>query len=138
MVAFVVALAEQAGITNVRFMTEAAERISLADDSLELITIGNAFHRLHRETIAANALRWLKPGGHLALLWGGNPLERVEAEWATRLRTILLSWMEEVQAAHRLPVSVLEARPPFSREPSWASAPTRSRAMSDGWSTRTR
>ena len=57
--------AEAAGIGNIRALTSAAEHLSAREESFDLIAIGNAFHRLPRETVAASVLRWLQPNGFL-------------------------------------------------------------------------
>src|SRR5260370_42712260 len=67
--------AEAAGIGNIRFLTSAAEDLSAPEQSFDLVAIGNAFHRLPRETVAARVFRWLRPGRFLAPGWGGSPWE---------------------------------------------------------------
>ena len=49
------------------------EALTAPLESFELVTVGNAFHRLPRQLIAAKAYRWLSPRGCFALLWGGSP-----------------------------------------------------------------
>jgi ubiquinone/menaquinone biosynthesis C-methylase UbiE len=51
-----------------RFRTGAVEELDLPAGTFDLVTIGNAFHRLPRDLVAANVRRWLRPGGYLALL----------------------------------------------------------------------
>ena len=60
--------AQRAGIRNVRWEVCRAEDLELAGASIELITIGEAFHRLQQTAIAALALRWLRPGCSVATL----------------------------------------------------------------------
>jgi SAM-dependent methyltransferase len=49
------------------------EELDAPPGAFDLVTIGNAFHRLPRDVVAAKIRRWLGPGGHLALLWGNGP-----------------------------------------------------------------
>ena len=63
--------AAAAGTGRFLFVTCAAEELSAPEQAFDLVTIGNAFHRLPREAVARGILGWLKPGGFLALLWGG-------------------------------------------------------------------
>jgi ubiquinone/menaquinone biosynthesis C-methylase UbiE len=51
-----------------RFPTGAAEDLDLPACAFDPVTIGNAFRRLRRDVVASNVRRWLRPGGHLALL----------------------------------------------------------------------
>lgn len=94
--------AQTAGITNIRFLTSAAEDLSAPEESFDLVAIGNAFHRLDRETVAASALRWLRPGQFLALMWGGTPWPG-EAPWQQAMSATLDRWMTRAQARGRIP-----------------------------------
>jgi ubiquinone/menaquinone biosynthesis C-methylase UbiE len=87
---------------NVRFFYSTAEALGAAEQTFELITVGNAFHRLRRDEVAAKALRWLRPGGHLALLWGGAPWPGEES-WQRVLANALDRWMTRLDAHDRLP-----------------------------------
>ncbi len=57
------------------FEIAAAEDLTAPERSFDLAVIGNAFHRLRRAAVAERVLRWLRPGGHPALLWGGSPTD---------------------------------------------------------------
>jgi len=67
MIRFAQEKAEQAAVHNIRFMTSPAQALVAPEESFDLIAIGNAFHRLSRQTIAINARRWLRPGRCIAL-----------------------------------------------------------------------
>jgi SAM-dependent methyltransferase len=82
--------------------TSAIEELSAPAHAFDLVTIGNAFHRLRRDQIAARVLRWLRPGGHLALLWGGSPADG-DAPWQQALQATMLSWQDRDGAAARIP-----------------------------------
>jgi len=84
------------------FRTEAAENLAAPENSFDLVTMGNAFHRLRREVVAARVLRWLRPGGHLALLWGGGA-DRGDAPWQQALREELRRWQQRPGAEQRIP-----------------------------------
>ena len=83
--------ARRLGIDNVRWEVCRAEDLKLAANSIELITIGEAFHRLHQSTIAALALRWLKPGCRVATL-GCYGVTRGQEPWQQILRDFLRTW----------------------------------------------
>jgi SAM-dependent methyltransferase len=87
-----------------QFVVAAAEEASVPDSSVDLVTIGNAFHRLRREAVAPRVLRWLKPGGHLALLWGGGP-NLGGAPWQQALQATMQRWQDRPGADERIPAS---------------------------------
>ena len=60
--------ATRRGVRNVEWRVGRAEEASVAAESVDLITIGEAFHRLGQVAIIENALDWLKPGGCIAIL----------------------------------------------------------------------
>jgi ubiquinone/menaquinone biosynthesis C-methylase UbiE len=76
-----------------QFVVAAAEEVSVPESSVDLVTIGNAFHRLRREVMAAAVLRWLRPGGDLALLWGGTP-NHGDAPWQNALQLTMQRWQD--------------------------------------------
>jgi SAM-dependent methyltransferase len=76
-------LAAERAISNVRWFVGRAEDLEAPPASFDLITVGEAFHRLDQKLIAAKCLHWLKPGGCIAtmgsytLLGGTAPWQRV-------------------------------------------------------------
>jgi SAM-dependent methyltransferase len=89
--------------------TCAIEELSAPALAFDLVTIGNAFHRLRREQTAARVLHWLRSGGHLALLWGGSPALG-DAPWQQALRALMLSWQDRNAAGQRIPPGYEAAR----------------------------
>jgi SAM-dependent methyltransferase len=104
MVAFAERKAAAAGIGNIRFAACSAESLVLPDGSFDLVAIGNAFHRLPRAAVAAHALRWLRPGGHLALLWGGSPWAGA-APWQAATAAVMERWQARTGLGDRVPAS---------------------------------
>jgi SAM-dependent methyltransferase len=80
------AKAARLGAGNVRWTVGRAEDVDAPYGTFELITIGNAFHRMDRRVIAARARDWLIPGGCLAIpnthsVWAGDePWQAVAVE----------------------------------------------------------
>ena len=74
-----IAVADQAarsrGITNVEWRVARAELLELPAQSVELITIGEAFHRLDQPRVLGLAGTWLTRGGAIPTL-GGEPVWR--------------------------------------------------------------
>ena len=60
--------AKRRGVSNVTWTLERAEDLQAPAESFELITIGEAIHRLDQRLIAERSLRWLKSGGCLAVI----------------------------------------------------------------------
>lgn len=89
------------GLDHVRWIAGRAEDVD-ARGSFELVTIGNAFHRLPRRVVAESARGWLVPGGHLALLWSNSPWDG-DHEWQRVMDETMRGWMEEVGATNRVP-----------------------------------
>jgi SAM-dependent methyltransferase len=103
------AKAENAGILNIRWITCAAEDLDTDPGSFELITVGNAFHRLRRQEVAEKALDWLKPGGCLALLWGWSPWRGSEG-WQSAMSKTLDRWVDAAGTSSRIPHGWKRAR----------------------------
>ena len=109
MVAVVRDKAQAAGLLQFRAVACAAEDLRVPAGSFDLVAIGNAFHRLPRDAVAASAFRWLRPGGFLALAWGGSPHEG-EAPWQRALRQAMDRWKTRVQAHGRVPAEYEQDR----------------------------
>ncbi len=67
------------GVSNVTWTLGRAEDLRAPADSFELITIGEAFHRLDQRFIAARSLRWLNSGSCLAVIGCSDILSGREA-----------------------------------------------------------
>lgn len=87
------ARAERQGLTNIRWMVGRAEVVEAAPGSFELITIGEAFHRLNQPTIAARAMTWLAPGCCLSTLGCFSPMVGQEP-WHDVLRAAVRPWAQ--------------------------------------------
>lgn len=107
-VAFGRAKAAQRGVRNITWVTGRAEDVDL-DVPVDLVTIGNAFHRLRRRQVAAAAYRWLRPGGCLALLWSDPPWAG-QAAWQKVLAEVIADWTARAWAQDRVPATWDKAR----------------------------
>ena len=115
---------------GVRYAVEPAERPSLADGSVDLVTVAQALHWLDRPTFFAGAERVLRPGGVLALWTYGffhvTPTvdavtarfygETLEHDWAPERRLV-----EERYASVAFPLAPV-ATPAFTIEAEWTAA----------------
>jgi ubiquinone/menaquinone biosynthesis C-methylase UbiE len=103
-VAFARDKARDAGVANVRWIAGRAEDVDPAE-SFDVVTVGTAFHRLPRRRVAALAMRWLRPGGHLALLWSSTPADG-SAPWQQEFRDCFARWITIAGATERLPAGL--------------------------------
>lgn len=94
---------------HLRAITASAEDLCVEPGSLELVVIGNAFHRLRREPVAERAHAWLRPGGCLALCWSTSPWTGPR-EWQRALAGMLRTWQNALGAAERVPPGWDQAR----------------------------
>jgi len=79
------------GLTNVQWVLGRAEEVKVSARSLELITIGEAFHRLDRTMVAERAMEWLAPSCSLAILGCFSILKGSEP-WQRILRKVVRKW----------------------------------------------
>lgn len=98
-----------AATARFRFLTCAAEELDAPASGFDLVTIGNGFHRMQRDVTAARILRWLRPGGFLALLWGGGPAYGDEP-WQHALREVSEHWRRRTGQDDRVPAGLAAAR----------------------------
>lgn len=100
-VAFGRAKSDAQGVTTIRWIASTAEDAAV-DGPFDLITVGNAFHRVRRSVVAARITSWLSPDRCVALLWGGIP-SAGECPWQVEMSRVLETWMNRVGTADRLP-----------------------------------
>jgi SAM-dependent methyltransferase len=87
----------------VRAAVAAAEALDLAPGSVELVTIGTAFHRLDRDAVAQRVCDWLAPGGHLALCWAGVPMQDQDVPWQRAMAEVVGEWRDRLGVREHLP-----------------------------------
>jgi SAM-dependent methyltransferase len=102
MIGMLRAKAQAAGIESIRPVVSAAEDLDVPPQEFDLAVIGNAFHRLRRSAVAADVLRWLRPGRCLALVWGDGP-SHGSAPWQQAMAEIMSRWQARLEAADRVP-----------------------------------
>lgn len=110
MTSLVAQKARTAGLGHVRVVTSPAEDLPAPDGGFALVTIGNAFHRLPRTGVAASALRWLRPGGFLALLYSGENPWLGEAPWQRAMAGVVDFWMTRSGGYDRIPAGYQQDR----------------------------
>ncbi len=83
--------AERLGAENIQWQVARAENLDLPSATVELITIGEAFHRLDQRLILQLSLDWLSPGACLVTL-GCNGIRRGLEPWQDILRGVYQTW----------------------------------------------
>ena len=109
MVEMVRAKAARARSERVAAIVSPAEELPAPSGAFELVTIGNAFHRLQRERVAARLADWLQPGGYVALAWGGTPWH-VKRDWQAALTKVVDRWRVRLGVEARVPPGWEEVR----------------------------
>ena len=80
--------AARLGVDHICWSVGSAEDFAAPAGRFDLVTIGEAFHRLDRPRVAAKAFGWLKPDGALVTLGMQNFL-RGEVPWRRIIRDIV-------------------------------------------------
>jgi len=93
--------ADEEGLDNIRWSAAPAEAVVL-EETYDLVTIGNAFHRLDRERVARRLVPHLADGGGIALLWSGSPSDG-DAAWQQVLQDAIEEWQDRAGTRDRVP-----------------------------------
>ena len=83
--------AARRGVRNITWMAGRAEDLEASPASIELVTIGEAFHRLDQQLVAEQTLRWLKPRHCLATL-GCYTVLRGSEPWQQNVAGVVSRW----------------------------------------------
>ena len=94
-------LARLANVDNIDWRVSRAEDLDLPPESLDLVTVGSAFHRLNRPLIAGRARRWLRPGGLFAEIGSSTGITSGTEPWQQVVAEVYRQWI--AKAPHRRP-----------------------------------
>ena len=84
-------VARRQGIDNVEWIHARAEDLSVAPGSMDLVTIGEAFHRLDQDLMLQRIRQWLRDGACVAL-GGCFGILHGRSPWQESLRHALSKW----------------------------------------------
>jgi len=77
-------------VPGVEALRGAAEAIPLGDDSVDAITVGQAFHWFRHDEAVPELHRVLRPGGSVALIWNSRDQERpLQRELSELIRPLM-------------------------------------------------
>jgi SAM-dependent methyltransferase len=83
--------AAQRGVQNIKWLIGRVEELAAPCGSFALITIGEAFHRLDQQLVTEQSLRWLEPGGCLAII-GCSGITSGEESWQRIVAEVVQLW----------------------------------------------
>jgi ubiquinone/menaquinone biosynthesis C-methylase UbiE len=89
----------ESALPGVRAVAGTAEAIPLADETLDAVFVGEAFHWFDGDAASQEIARVLRPGGGLALIW--NVPQFAEVEWAHEWGRIVAPHVPQGGAVHR-------------------------------------
>ena len=84
--------ATRRGAGNITWLVGRAEDLAAPSGAFDLITIGDAFHRLDQPLMARQSLVWLKPGSCLVTMGGEGNLSGRET-WQRTVTEVAHRWM---------------------------------------------
>lgn len=87
-------VARRKGVANIRWVHSRAEDLTVAPGTVDLVTIGEAFHRLDQEIVLRRIRQWLKPGACVAIVGCFGVLDGGYA-WQESLRRAVADWAKE-------------------------------------------
>ena len=96
--------ARKQDVTNIKWFVGKAEEFVAKPRSFELITIGEAFHRLDQALIARRAFEWLDLGGCLAIM-GCSSMVRGKEPWQRIVAEIANEWEGRIASGDASTVS---------------------------------
>ena len=127
--------AARLGVTNVRWCVGRAETFDAPAATFDLVTIGEAFHRLDRPHVARLAFNWLKPGGALVTLGFGIPEHA--ASWRRVMAAVVRDFVGEparrLGAPNSTPALELADQEREIRDAGFADVASRSFAVRQEW-----
>jgi SAM-dependent methyltransferase len=98
-----------AGIGTIRAEVSAAEDLAAPGEWFDLVAVGSAYHLLPRETLAPRIFGWLRPGGHLALVWADGPASG-DAPWQLAVSEAMPRWRARTGTEDRVPAEYEQDR----------------------------
>jgi SAM-dependent methyltransferase len=84
--------AARAGITNIVWRVGAAETLAFAPQSLDLVTNGDAFHRIDQALVSRRVLDWLVPSGVFAVM-GSRVFFDGDADFEQAVSSTVRKWV---------------------------------------------
>lgn len=76
---------------NIEWFTGRAEELKIEANSVDLITVGDAFDRLDQSLILDLANKWLKPGGYIAII-GMYSIWKGQESWHKHVTAFIEKW----------------------------------------------
>ncbi len=87
--------AEALGVTNISWVQQRAELISLATGKFRLVTIGRAFHWMQREVVLERIYKLLSSDGGVAIINAPQDVWTSEHPWKKTAISVVKRWLGE-------------------------------------------
>lgn len=87
-------VARRQGVANVEWVHARAEELMISPGSMDLVMIGEAFHRLDQDIVLQRIRRWLKASGCVAIVGCFGVLDG-EYAWQESLRRAVAGWTKK-------------------------------------------
>ncbi|MCY3810690.1 MAG: class I SAM-dependent methyltransferase [Gammaproteobacteria bacterium] len=87
-------VARRKGVANIRWVHSRAEDLTVAPGTVDLVTIGEAFHRLDQDVVLRRIRQWLRAGACVAIVGCFGVLDGGYA-WQESLRRAVSDWTKE-------------------------------------------
>jgi ubiquinone/menaquinone biosynthesis C-methylase UbiE len=84
-------IAKERAVANVSWLVGRAEDFEAPADPIDMITIGDAYHRVDQARVLDNALAWLRRRGSFIVL-GSNPILSERPTWQRAVIDIVQKW----------------------------------------------
>ena len=97
------------------WLAATAESTGLADDSVDLVTVAQAFHWFERGPARAELGRILVPGGWLAVIW--NERHKQSTPFLAAYEALLMRWAIDYQRIDHTRIGRAELEPFFAPAP---------------------
>ncbi len=93
------AAAARCGVANVRWIVGRVEDVAVPAGSIELVTMGESFHRFDQPVVLRKVCACLQPSGYVAALGGSHPWQDSQESWQRRCKEVWDRWVPAGAAA---------------------------------------
>ena len=101
MIAVARAEAAHRGLRHIRWITHRAEELAAPPGSFDLVSFGEAFHRVNQPVVVELIRRWLRPGGAVAIVGCSYGVLSGEGTWQAAVAGVVRRWSQRQPPAPR-------------------------------------
>jgi SAM-dependent methyltransferase len=82
------------GLRHIRWITHRAETLAAPPASFDLVSFGEAFHRVNQPVVVDLVHRWLRPGGAVAIVGCSYGILSGEGIWQAAVAGVVRRWSQ--------------------------------------------